>query len=183
MRRVQRLLIVEDSRALSSALRAALTPTVEEISTAHSLAEARSELRARTPDAIILDVHLPDGESTELLDEIRALRPLPHVVALSGTARADQAFQLAQAGVRAFVPKPLDLERFEKVWLETLSKPAELEAALRSTVGHVPMATVQETVRGALLDEALARSGGSRRGAAKLLSISRQLLQYLLGRR
>jgi DNA-binding protein Fis len=45
------------------------------------------------------------------------------------------------------------------------------------------MQTVQADVRDALLDEALARSGGSQRRAAKLLSISRQLLHYLLRRR
>ncbi|WP_437764056.1 helix-turn-helix domain-containing protein [Sorangium sp. So ce764] len=42
---------------------------------------------------------------------------------------------------------------------------------------------VEEQVRTILVDEALARAGGSRRKAAQLLNISRQLLQHSLRRR
>lgn len=182
-RRVRRLLIIEDSRPLCAALTAALAARADDIVSVHTLAAAKGELAAHEYDAIILDVHLPDGDALALLPVLRALRPQPYLVAMSGAATADQAFRLAQAGVRAFVPKPLVLEHFERVWVETLSKPPDLEPLTRATVGTAPMSEVQEGLRNALLDEAMARSKGSRRGAAKLLSISRQLMQYLLGRR
>lgn len=53
-------------------------------------------------------------------------------------------------------------------------------SVLRQTVGHKPLSDVQTEVRAVMLDEALARSQGSRRGAARRLRMSRQLLQYLL---
>jgi DNA-binding response OmpR family regulator len=40
--------------------------------TAGTLAQAREEIRKRTPDLIILDLGLPDGSGMELLPEIGA---------------------------------------------------------------------------------------------------------------
>jgi len=167
------------ARAIEDALRARF----ERCTHAASLAAARHALRSDPPDAVILDVCLPDGASVELLDALYDVEPLPHVIAISGTATAEQAFQLAQGGVRAFLPKPLDLARLEAVWLETLLRPPDLASALRASAGRVPLHDFESFVRDTLVDEALAKSEGSIRGAAKLLHISRQLLQHILSGR
>jgi DNA-binding NtrC family response regulator len=181
--RVQHLLIVEDSSGLARVLEDALRSRAERISHAPTLAAARHVLRSDPPDAVIMDVSLPDGSSDGLLEELRAVEPLPHVIAISGTATAEQAFRLAHGGVRAFVPKPLDLARLEKTWTETLSRPPDLVPALRASAGQVPLHRLEDVVRDTLVDEAMARSRGSVRGAAKLLKISRQLLQHILNAR
>ncbi|WIG97699.1 response regulator [Myxococcus sp. SDU36] len=181
--RIRHLLVVEDASCLARAIEEALRARVERCTHAASLAAARQVLQHDAPDAVILDVSLPDGESIELLAPLCALEPLPHVIAISGTATAEQAFQLAQAGVRAFLPKPLDLARLESVWLETLARPPDLVTALRASAGRVPLHGFESLVRDTLVDEALAKSDGSVRGAAKLLRISRQLLQHILSGR
>lgn len=183
MDRVQHLLLVEDSLRLARILEDALRSRAERISHASTLAAARHVLRSDPPDAVILDVSLPDGTSDELLGELRAVEPLPHVIAISGTATAEQAFRLAHGGVRAFVPKPLELARLEAMWVETLSRPPDLEPSLRASAGQVPLHSIESFVRNTLVDESLARSQGSVRGAAKLLGISRQLLQHILNGR
>ncbi|MCP3135962.1 response regulator [Pyxidicoccus xibeiensis] len=183
MERVRHLLLVEDSESLARVLEDALRSRAERISHAPTLASARQLLRDEPPDAVILDVSLPDGTSDSLLVDLQAVEPLPHVIAISGSATAEQAFRLAAGGVRAFVPKPLDLARLEAVWQETLSRPPDLIHALRASTGQVPLRDLESVVRATLVDEALAKSQGSVRGAAKLLRISRQLLQHILNAR
>jgi DNA-binding NtrC family response regulator len=175
--------VVEDSESLARALEEALRPHAGHITLAATLAEARRVLREQPPDAVILDVSLPDGTSDTLLEDLHAVEPLPHVIAISGSATAEQAFRLAAAGVRAFIPKPLDLARLEEVWTQTLSRPPDLVHALRASAGQVPLHQLESVVRDTLVDEALAKSRGSVRGAARLLRISRQLLQHILNAR
>lgn len=56
----------------------------------------------------------------------------------------------------------------------------DLTAVLRATVGARPLAEVEQAARRVMVMEALARTGGSKTAAAKLLQISRQLLQHIL---
>jgi len=180
---VQHLLIVEDSERLARTLEDTLGPRVSRVSWAADLASARAVLEGDPPDAVLLDVALPDGEGLDLLDAIRALSPPPRVIAISGSASPQQAFRLAEAGVRAFLSKPLRLEELEQVWTRTLSSPPELTPHLRAQVGDRPLHELEAYVRDTLVDEAMARSTGSIRGAAKVLGISRQLLQQILRKR
>ncbi|GHH00396.1 response regulator [Comamonas sp. JC664] len=180
---VRHLLVVEDSERLALVLEEVLGPHAGRVTRVTTLAAARQVLREQPPDAVLLDVSLPDGTSDTLLEDLQAVEPLPHVIAISGNATAEQAFRLASGGVRAFVPKPLDLARLEAVWRETLARPPDLIHTLRASAGQVPLHEIEGTVRETLVDEALAKSGGSVRGAAKLLRISRQLLQHILNAR
>ncbi len=73
------LLVVDDEPHIGLVLRPFLEQLGYRVSVAKTLDEARSALRAAPPtDALLLDLHLPDGSG---LDFLRALR------AQSGTAR------------------------------------------------------------------------------------------------
>ena len=61
-----------------------------------------------------------------------------------------------------------------------LAEPPDLTPYVRASVGIVPLQHIEEHVRHTMLQEALARSGGNRRGAARMLKVSRQLLQHML---
>jgi DNA-binding NtrC family response regulator len=106
--------------------------------------------------------------------------PTPLVVAMSGTALPEQAFELAQLGVRRFLPKPLDLPSLEAVLAEAVRNPPELEHQWRGLVGQRPIRDVEREMRRAMVQEAMAKSGGRLSKAARLLAVSRQLLQYML---
>jgi two-component system response regulator RegA len=172
------LLVIEDSIALAEDIRAAL-PQYESAHLAHDLAAARAFLTTTVPDCIVMDICLPDGTSMELLAMIRALSPLPRVIAISGAADPEQTFRLAQAGVRAFIAKPLNLEELQSVWQRVMSEGPDLEPLLRGSVGHVPLGELEARVRKTMAEEALARSKGSVSGAARLLRIPRSVFQYV----
>jgi DNA-binding NtrC family response regulator len=180
VRPVERVLVIEDSRALLRSLQGALAETYRDVRACRSVGEAESAVADWWPDLVLLDVVLPDGGAHEVLDLLERRHPAPAVIAMSGAAEPAQSFLLATRGVRAYLAKPLRLDRLQAAIRHALEAAPDLLPVLRQTVGHKPLADVQTEVRAVMLDEALARSRGSRRGAARLLSMSRQLLQYLL---
>jgi DNA-binding NtrC family response regulator len=175
-------LVVEDDERLRSSLVDALGALRFRVVAAASVAEARERLEAATFDLVVLDVALPDGRAVDVLEIVARSVPAPQVVAMSGAAGPDESFELATLGVRAFLKKPLVLTELEAAVRRALSEPPDLVPHLRSSVGLKPIRSVEESVRATMVDEALARGGGSRRSAAKLLGISRQLLQHILRR-
>lgn len=179
---VERLLIVEDHEGLRTQLSRALTARAGQIVTAGSVAEAKATLLV-PPDLVVLDVALPDGDAFDVLAALATISPLPVVVAMSGSATTPEGFRLAQLGVRGFVHKPVNLEELDAAIESALAGPPELSGPVRAAVGHVSLEDVEDVVRDALVDEALARAGGSKHAAARLLSITRQRLQHILRKR
>lgn len=178
-RELQRVLIIEDDSALSSTLQAAFLGRARSVCAARSLSEAMDCLEP-PPDLVLMDFALPDGTVDGLLDRLRSIRPFPLLIAMSGAASTEEAFRLAQTGVRGFLQKPFDLHQLTLVCERSLSEPPDMAEAIRQAVGKVSLETLEDRVRGTMIEEALAQSKGSRRGAAKLLDISRQLLQHIV---
>lgn len=63
-------------------------------------------------DLVVTDVRLPDGNGRDIVYATTLLEPRPTVVAISGAASAPESFELAQLGVRLFVPKPFTRRDF-----------------------------------------------------------------------
>ncbi len=179
---VNRVLVVEDSTSLCKTLRRALEPRFEDVHTVGTVAEARAELVSFQPDLMVLDVELPDGTAVDVVKAALARETFPLALAMSGTATPDEAFHLAQLGVRTYLPKPLDLEKFDRALDEVIRAPIEIQPLLRAMVGQRPIQEMEEELRQTMLREALCQARGSRRGAARLLQVSRQLIQHMLRR-
>jgi DNA-binding NtrC family response regulator len=181
-RKVERVLVVEDSPQLSRSLCAALAETYPDVRACHAVADVGAAIAEWWPDLVLLDVVLPDGDAQRVMELLEPRRPAPAVIAMSGAAGPAQSFALAAHGVRAFLDKPLRIERMHAAIRTALAATPELGPALRQTVGQRALAEVEAEVRTVMVDEALARAQGSRRAAARLLDMSRQLLQYALRR-
>jgi DNA-binding NtrC family response regulator len=182
-RDVDRVLVVEDNERLLRTLETALAQRFTDVKACRTVAEATAALADWTPDLIVVDFSLPDGDARAILDLAEKHEPAPTVIAVSGTAQPVDTFELAQRGVRAFLPKPLTLDELDDAIALAVETAPALEPHLRQAVGQRSLADVSDQARDVMIDEALARSAGSRRGAAKILGTSRQLLQYLLRRR
>ena len=74
----------------------------------------------------------------------------------------------------------VDAETLLEAIRAVLEKPPRLTPRLRAAVGIVGLKEVEALARRTMVEEALARESGSRRGAARLLRISRQLLQHAI---
>jgi two-component system, response regulator RegA len=175
------VLVVEDNAALRNTLCAALRTMLKcEVVGVDGVASCTSALETVTPTLVVLDVELADGDAFDVFPIIVRLEVVPRVVVISGAAGPEQAFRLGQLGVSQYVRKPLDLALLEETVTRALHESPDITTQLRTAVGHVPLQQLEEHVRATMVREALARSDGNRRGAARILQVSRQLLQHML---
>jgi DNA-binding NtrC family response regulator len=173
-------LVVEDDERLRVAIAEALRALGFSVRVVASVGEARAALLEGPPNLLVLDVALPDGRASDVLDSLKDLSPAPCVVAISGAAGPDESFELAARGVRAYLQKPLDLKDLEAGVVRALSEPPDLAPHVKSAVGRAPVHEVEHLVRDTMVREALALGKGNRRQASRVLGISRQLLQHIL---
>jgi DNA-binding NtrC family response regulator len=102
------VLVVDDERGLRLLCRVNLELDGHRVREAATLAEARRELEHRTPDVVLLDIHIGADDGLELLDEIEALDLHTRVVLLSGTSEVGPELRKRVADV---VGKPFELKR------------------------------------------------------------------------
>jgi DNA-binding NtrC family response regulator len=176
------VLVVEDTEGLAKSLAESFAAVADEVAVARSVAEALAMLddAERTFELAVVDVRLPDGSGLDVAARALARRPMPIVVAMSGEASPEESFALARSGVHAYLQKPLSFASLLAALERAAAEKPALDAHVRAAVGKVPLHELEEDVRKAMVDEALARSDGSRRGAARLLAVSRQLMQHIL---
>ncbi|MEU0837878.1 MULTISPECIES: response regulator transcription factor [Streptomyces] len=105
-----RVLVVDDESALADLLSMALRYEGWEVRTAGDGAEAIRTTRELRPDAVVLDVMLPDMDGLTVLGRLR--RELPEVPVLFLTARDAVEDRIAglTAGGDDYVTKPFSLE-------------------------------------------------------------------------
>ena len=179
----RRALIVEDDAALGRTLQAAMQQRGIDARVCGSIGAAKLELLQPAAhwiaDLLLTDVMLPDGSAHDLLHAMRAQAPRPFVIAISGQVLPEQCFELAQLGVQRFLPKPIDLATLEATLQRAGAQVPDLEVHLKQLVGKASLHDIESRARLTLVQEAMAKAG-SVRAAARLLAISRQLLQHIL---
>ncbi|MBN2195745.1 MAG: response regulator [Polyangiaceae bacterium] len=175
-----RVLVVDDDESLRCVLAEALGETCSDVRSCPDARSALELLESWSPEVMLLDVALPDGTAFDILASLSARLPVPAIVAMSGVASPEEAFRLSQVGVRCFLSKPFDFRHIDAAIAQARTEVPDLRSHLRGLVGQRSVQAVESEVRAVMVEEALARSGGSRRGAASLLRVSRQALQYML---
>lgn len=100
-----RILIVDDEPALQSMVGEILAQAGYATAAALSCRQALEQFRTFAPDAVLLDVMLPDGDGFTLLGQLRQARDLP-VLFLS--ARDEDEARLHGLGLGAddYITKP-----------------------------------------------------------------------------
>ncbi len=118
--RARHVLIIEDEPALLRALRINLEARGYRVSTAASGLAALAQAKQRPPDAILLDLGLPDMDGTEVIGTLRGWSKAP-VIVLSGRASSGDKIGALDAGADDYVTKPFSMAELM----------ARLRAALR----------------------------------------------------
>ncbi|PZO64217.1 MAG: response regulator [Paracoccus denitrificans] len=124
------VLVVEDSRFASEAVRLLCLRSGARIRRAENLQSAHRHLRTYRPAVVIVDVGLPDGSGTTLIRAVADLRPsVPVILGMSGDdGNRDSAIA---AGAHGFLAKPIEsLAVFQQTILAALP-PAARKKGLR----------------------------------------------------
>ncbi|MFV2053466.1 response regulator [Aliiroseovarius sp. YM-037] len=119
------VLVVEDSRFASEAVRLLCLRSGARIRRADCLRSARRHLRVYRPSAVIVDLGLPDGSGEELIAELASAAPRVGVIlGCSGDTGAEMLAMTA--GADGFLAKPIDsLAAFQAAVLSHLPRDAQ----------------------------------------------------------
>jgi CheY-like chemotaxis protein len=177
------VLVVEDSRFSSDALRLMCVRSGARIRRADSLCSARRHLQIHLPTVIIVDMGLPDGSGAELIAELHSASPrVELILATSGDDNAEEV--AVAAGADGFLAKPYsNLATFQQAILSrlavgfrpTVARVADNEAiepdpvALRDDLMHAADTLKQspeDTLKGPVVDYVAQFLGGIARSSA-----------------
>ncbi|WP_199260050.1 response regulator [Paracoccus binzhouensis] len=114
------VLVVEDSRVASEAVRLLCLRSGARIRRADSIRSALRHLQTYRPNAVIVDMGLPDGDGADMIASIaRTLPRVPVILGISGDPQNREA--ALRAGADGFLVKPVEsLAVFQQAILAAL---------------------------------------------------------------
>lgn len=142
-----KVLVVDDDAAIRAICSEVLANVGYQVLAAESLEKARVALREERPQMLLLDVHLPDGDGLEFLEEVNEERAARHLSVMFVTARSDTASKVRalRLGADDYLVKPFDaLELAARV--ETVLRRKEAELGASPTTGLPGSAAVEREV-------------------------------------
>jgi len=104
-----RVLVVDDEQQILRALRTSLRGAGYEVDTAATAEEALTAAAMRPPDAVILDLILPDGTGIDVTRELRKWSQAP-VILLSAVGEEREKIAALDAGADDYVTKPVGID-------------------------------------------------------------------------
>jgi DNA-binding NtrC family response regulator len=121
------VLVVEDDAAMRDLL-------VEELGEAHFRVESAAGGRAGVErvkqggiDVVVSDLRMPDLDGFDLLRDLKASEPSPHVIVITAFGSIDTAIKAVKLGAYDYITKPFELEALS--WRSTRRSPSAACAA------------------------------------------------------
>ncbi|MCC7543963.1 MAG: response regulator [Aquabacterium sp.] len=119
VRKLPRILLVEDNPDAATALSLSLQVHDYEVTTVHSCADALRQVQSSQFDLVVTDLGLPDGSG---IDIGKALRGTTPVIALSGYGFEQDLKQSDEAGFAAHLVKPVDVDAIHTIMQKVLAQ-------------------------------------------------------------
>ncbi|WP_037604434.1 response regulator [Streptacidiphilus rugosus] len=141
------VLVVDDEPQMLRALKINLQARKYAVSTAADGAEAIREATRAMPDAIILDLGLPDMDGVKVLERVRSWSSVP-VIVLSGRSDSSEKVAALDAGADDYVTKPFAMNELLARLRAALRRPtAEGTETLTSVIGSWTVDLLTHTIR------------------------------------
>jgi two-component system, OmpR family, KDP operon response regulator KdpE len=102
------VLVVDDETAILRFLKPALEANGYEMVSAGSVAEATRRIAAESPDVVLLDLGLPDGDGKEVIKRAREWSDVP-IIVLSARERETEKIEALDLGADDYVNKPFNV--------------------------------------------------------------------------
>jgi two-component system KDP operon response regulator KdpE len=104
-----RVLVVDDEQQILRALQTSLRGAGYEVDTADTAEGALAAAAMRPPEAVILDLVLPDGTGTDVVRQLRTWSSAP-VIVLSAVGDEHEKVAALDAGADDYVTKPVGID-------------------------------------------------------------------------
>jgi two-component system, OmpR family, KDP operon response regulator KdpE len=146
------VLVVDDEVAILRFLKPALEANAYDIFTTGTVADAIKRIAAHTPDIVLLDLGLPDGDGKEVIGKVREWSDVP-IIVLSAREREAEKIEALDLGADDYVNKPFNvgelLARMRTAMRHRMQRNSEIPV-LR--VGEVEIDSVRHRVVRAGID-------------------------------
>lgn len=103
-----RVLIVDDEPAILRFLKPALEANSYDIFVTATVADAIKLIAATTPDIVLLDLGLPDGDGKDVIGKVREWSDVP-IIVLSAREREAEKIEALDRGADDYVNKPFNV--------------------------------------------------------------------------
>ena len=132
------VLLVEDNMDIQELNQRLLEKRGHNTRLAMNLAEARAALSEYTPDLIVLDIELPDGNGLDFLKELRDEKnPIP-VLLLTARSETDDIVQGIEDGGDDYIAKPYDNKVFLARVENLLRKAVQMDELIKHAAHSAP---------------------------------------------
>jgi two-component system KDP operon response regulator KdpE len=141
-----RALVVDDEPAILRFLKPALEANDYEVIGIGTVAEATKRIAAESPDIVVLDLGLPDGDGKDVIRRVREWSDVP-IIVLSAREREAEKIEALDLGADDFVNKPFGvgelLARMRTALRHRLQRHAETPVL---TIGALEIDSVRHRV-------------------------------------
>jgi DNA-binding NtrC family response regulator len=110
-KRKKRVLAIDDEPSMTEWLRILLEHAGYEVKTALIGARGEEIFKSWAPDAVVIDMLLPDVDGIELVRKFKALDPETEVIMITGQGNIPRSVEAVKAGAFDFLEKPVDADR------------------------------------------------------------------------
>lgn len=108
-----RLLLVEDVDDVADAIVSSFVRRGDAIDRVGTVADAQDTLAVNDYEVIILDINLPDGKGTEILQALRSQRRMTPVLMLTARMAVEDRVSALDRGADDYLVKPFDLRELQ----------------------------------------------------------------------
>ncbi|HEX4354731.1 MAG TPA: sigma-54 dependent transcriptional regulator, partial [Polyangiales bacterium] len=115
------ILVVEDEHSLRAAIARHLRRSYSQVLETPSRAGALELLQTEHFDAILVDVHLEDGDGFEIVDALSHAGAAPAVIVMTADRNIDNALGAMQRQVHRFLLKPFELNTLDAIMESALA--------------------------------------------------------------
>jgi two-component system, OmpR family, KDP operon response regulator KdpE len=130
----QRVLVVDDEPQIVRGLKIVLRSAGYAVEAAETKAQALAALATRPPDALVLDLVLPDGEGVEVCREVRRWSRLP-ILVLSAVGDEREKVRALDAGADDYVTKPFGTDELLARLRAVMRRSADQGTSPELTIG------------------------------------------------
>ena len=102
------VLVIDDEAAILRFLKPALEANNYELTSAATVSEGIKRIAAETPDVVLLDLGLPDGDGKDVIRRAREWSDLP-IIVLSARDREAEKIEALDLGADDYVNKPFNV--------------------------------------------------------------------------
>lgn len=137
------VLVVDDEKNARENIAAFLKKKNYEVLEASNLKETKKAITDGSADVVLLDVQLPDGLGTTLLEESASNPSRPPIIMITAHGDIDMAVEAMKNGAHDFLQKPIKFERLE----HSIQRAGE-SVAMRRELQHLRQAQQGDFVLG-----------------------------------